>query len=76
MIDKLNMETLKSITLLEIGQSLILGDITPTLRDQLSTEEIELITELRNSIGINLIKESNLPNEFEWEKVLKTLRSK
>lgn len=76
MIDKLNMETLKSITLLEIGQSLILGDITPTLRDQLSTEEIELITELRNSIGINLIKESKLPNEFEWEKVLKTLRSK
>jgi len=73
---EMDQKLIKAITLLEIGQNLVVGDINVDLMDGLSKEEFEQITELRRQIGQHFIDQSGLPNNTNWKDLLSSIRAK
>lgn len=72
----MDQKLIKAITLLEIGQNLIIGDINVDLIEILSKEEFEQITQLRRQIGQHFIEQSGLPLSTEWDELIQSIRAK
>lgn len=70
----MDQKLIKAITLLEIGQNLIIGDINVDLIEMLSQEEFEQITQLRRQIGQQFVEQSGLSLSTEWNDLLKSIR--
>lgn len=72
----MDQKLIKALTLHEIGQNLIIGDINVDLIELLSEKEFEQITQLRRQIGQHFIEQSGLPLTTEWQVLLKEIRKK
>lgn len=72
----MDQKLIKALTLHEIGQNLIIGDINVDLIELLSEEEFEQITQLRRQIGQHFIEQSGLPLSTEWDELIQTIRAK
>lgn len=71
----LSKDDLNALSLYEVGQNLLLGDIPDDLRDLLSEEEALYLTQLRNELGSSLLKKSGLDNaNGSFERVMAILR--
>lgn len=72
----MDQKLIKAITLLEIGQNLIIGDINVDLMDGLNQEEFNQVTEIRRQIGQHFIAQSGLPNNTDWKDLLGSIQAK
>ena len=71
----LSKDDLNALSLYEVGQNLLLGDIPDDLRDLLSEEEALYLTQLRNELGSSLLKKSGLDNaNGSFERLMAILR--
>ena len=71
----LSKDGLKALSLYEIGQNLLLGDIPEDLRDLLTEEEALYLTQLRNELGHTLIAKSGLNDtNCSFDSILLKLR--
>lgn len=71
----LSKDDLNALSLYEVGQNLLIGDISDDLRDLLSEEEALYLTQLRNELGNALLKKSGLDcANSNFESVLSKLR--